>query len=62
MTYCRSCDKAIEAGHTVVGLPVIRIQAEGKSQLAGTEVLFHLHCFLKHFGKEKVKIITGQPQ
>lgn len=59
MTYCRSCDKSIEPGHTVVGLPVIRIQAEGKSQLAGTEVLFHLICFLKHFGNKKLEIIKG---
>lgn len=57
MTACRICDKPVEIGQTIVGFPVIRIQATNQSALAGNEILFHLSCFLAHFKKPTVEII-----
>jgi hypothetical protein len=57
MTVCKSCEKPIEIGQTIVGFPVIRIMALNQSVMAGTEILFHLSCFLAHFKKSGVEII-----
>lgn len=57
LTLCRSCDKPVEPGQTIVGLPVIRITSEGHSALAGTEIVFHLSCFIKHFAKPKLQLV-----
>lgn len=57
MTVCRICNRPVEIGQTIVGLPIIRIQATNHSSLAGNEVLFHLSCFLAHFKKPVVEII-----
>lgn len=57
MTACKACENTIEIGQTIVGFPVIRITALNQSQMAGTEVLFHLSCFLSRLGKPKVEII-----
>lgn len=56
---CRSCEKQIEVGQTVVGLPVVRITGHQQSVLAGTEIVFHLACFLKQFAKPKEELVKA---
>lgn len=57
MTACTSCEKPIEIGQTIIGMPVIRITATNMSAMAGTEILFHLSCFMAHFKKPKLEIL-----
>lgn len=58
---CGSCAEWIEEGQTVVGMPIIRIVALNKSQLAGTELLFHVRCFLKKMELKKVDTLEVIP-
>jgi hypothetical protein len=49
MTKCRACEKWIETGQTIVGMPVLRVLGPNKTGLAGTELLMHVRCFLGLF-------------
>lgn len=51
MSLCPACNKTVDVGQTFVGFPVVRIVALNQSQLAGTEILFHVSCFLGAFKK-----------
>lgn len=48
---CLICELPVKVDQTIVGLPVIRVTATAKSQLTGSEVVFHLSCFMNKFKK-----------
>lgn len=56
MTKCRACEKWISTGQTIIGMPVLRVQGPGKTALAGTELLFHVRCFLAFVAPKKDEI------
>lgn len=57
MTKCRACEKWIETNQTIVGMPVRRVLGPTKASLAGTELLFHVRCFLELFRKtDEIKL------
>lgn len=58
---CGSCGDWIEEGQTVVGMPVIRIVARNNSQIAGTELLFHVRCFLAKMKSNKIETLEVVP-
>ncbi len=58
MSICKGCEKTVEIGQTIVGLPVIRITASAKSVMAGTEILFHVPCFLRVFKVIKAELVN----
>lgn len=56
---CVSCEMPIEVSQAIVGLPVIRIKAPGKSAMAGTELLFHVSCFVSKMKTKKIELIKA---
>lgn len=58
---CGSCSEWIEEGQTVVGMPIIRIVARNKSEMAGTELLFHVRCFLAKIKSNKIETLEVVP-
>lgn len=48
---CRICEKNLEVDELFVGLPIIRLKPFLKSELAGSEAVFHVSCFLSVFKK-----------
>lgn len=52
---CRVCEKWIEDGQTIVGLPVFRVMGQN-SRPAGSELLFHVRCFLVMTKQEQVTL------
>lgn len=57
MPKCGCCGQEILVGSTMVGMPVIRIVDVGKSAMAGTEIVFHVQCFLKKMKLQKVETL-----
>lgn len=51
---CLICEQPVTQHQMIVGLPVIRVTTTAKSQLAGSEIIFHLSCFMSHFKKPTI--------
>ena len=56
---CGSCGKWLEAGDNIIGFPVIHILGASQSRPAGTEVLFHVKCFMKRMKDEPEAILLA---
>ena len=54
MPTCGTCGNEIKIGQTFVGMPVLVIQEVGKSQMAGTEIIFHTQCFSNKLRSKKI--------
>ena len=50
---CGICGRTVLVGTDFVGMPIIRITGQGKSQLTGAEVMFHVSCFLQKMQTSK---------
>lgn len=55
---CPTCNLPILTNQVIVGLPVLRITGLQQSAVTGTEIVFHVACFVeKMSGPKKQELI-----